>query len=93
MSCSFVKGAWEVRWRDATGRQRSKRFAEQEAARAFDASIHDSDAAARKRSAHGAAGRGLLLRHQGGGAVALCAAALGWLADDQARLRQPTGRA
>jgi hypothetical protein len=36
MSCSFAKGAREVRWRDGTGRQRSKRFCDEQAARALD---------------------------------------------------------
>jgi integrase len=56
MSCSYAKGAWEVRWRDATGRQRSKRFREQTAAKAFDESIHDHHGAERKASRHGQAG-------------------------------------
>jgi hypothetical protein len=34
MSCSYAKGAWEVRWRDATSRQRSQRFDDERVARA-----------------------------------------------------------
>jgi integrase len=56
MSCSYAKGAWEVRWRDATGRQRSKRFRSEEAAREFDGSIHDEDVEERARGRHGQAG-------------------------------------
>jgi integrase len=39
MSRSFAKGAWEVRWRDANGRQRSRRFKEEELAREFDDAV------------------------------------------------------
>jgi hypothetical protein len=41
MSCSCAKGPWEVRWRDTTGRQRSKRFKDELAAPAFDGAIRD----------------------------------------------------
>jgi hypothetical protein len=56
MSCSHAKGAWEVRWRDATGRQRSKRFRDEAAAKAFDESIHDHGVAERSKGRHGQAG-------------------------------------
>jgi integrase len=56
MSCSHAKRAWEVRWRDASGRQRSKRFRSEEAAREFDASIHDHGVAERKTVRHGQSG-------------------------------------
>jgi integrase len=56
MSCSHAKGAWEVRWRDATGRQRSKRFRDETAAKAFDESIHDHGVAERSKGRHGQAG-------------------------------------
>jgi Phage integrase, N-terminal SAM-like domain len=56
MSCSYAKGAWEVRWRDATGGQRSKRFRDEIAAKAFDESIHDHGVAERNTSRHGEAG-------------------------------------
>jgi hypothetical protein len=50
MSYSAAKAAWEVRWRDATGRQRSRRFRSEEAAREFDDSIHDLEASARRHT-------------------------------------------
>ena len=50
MSYAPAKGAWEVRWRDATGRQRSRRFQSEEAAREFDESIHDLEASARRQT-------------------------------------------
>jgi integrase len=56
MSCSHAKGAWEVRWRDAAGLQRSKRFRDETAAKAFDESIHDHAAAERSKGRHGQAG-------------------------------------
>jgi integrase len=56
MSCSYAKGAWEVRWRDATGRQRSKRFRDATAAKAFDESIHDHGVPERSKGRHGQAG-------------------------------------
>jgi hypothetical protein len=31
------RGGWEVRWRDAAGRSRAKRFPSEDAARAYDA--------------------------------------------------------
>ena len=43
MSCSNAKGGWEVRWRDSTGRQRSRRFNAEETAKAFDEAIHDHE--------------------------------------------------
>jgi integrase len=42
MSVAFHRGAWEVRWRDASGRRRSKRFGDDEdTARTFDGAIND----------------------------------------------------
>jgi integrase len=41
MSCSYANGGWEVRWRDSTGRQRSRRFQTEEAAREFDGALHE----------------------------------------------------
>src|ERR1700761_9761523 len=45
MSSSYTKGAWEVRWRDSTGRQRSRRFSTEEAAREFDGTLTITSAA------------------------------------------------
>lgn len=56
MSLSYAKGAWEVRWRDSTGRQRAKRFREESAARAFDESIGELATGERARRRHGQAG-------------------------------------
>jgi integrase len=42
------RGGWEARWRDAAGRQRSKRFAFEEAAVAFDAALAEVSPAARR---------------------------------------------
>jgi integrase len=36
MSVRLHRGGWEVRWRDADGRQRARRFQSEDAARAFD---------------------------------------------------------
>jgi len=35
----MAKGGWEVRWREATGRHRAKRFADEQTAKAFDQAI------------------------------------------------------
>jgi integrase len=56
MSCSFTKGAWEVRWRDANGGQRSRRFEAEEPAIAFDEAIHDQRVKERKRTDYGSSG-------------------------------------
>jgi integrase len=56
MSCSYAKGAWEVRWRDTAGRQRSKRFKDEAAARAFDGAIRDQATGDRDKGRHGQAG-------------------------------------
>lgn len=55
MSLSYAKGGWEVRWRDGTGRQRSRRFRSEEAAREFDETIREMSAPAR-RSPYGGSG-------------------------------------
>ena len=55
MSCSVAKGGWEVRWRDSTGRQRSRRFTSEEAAREFDGSMHEHKRVER-RNRHGHSG-------------------------------------
>jgi len=41
VSYSRAKGGWEVRWRDAAGHQRSRRFRSEETAAEFDASIEN----------------------------------------------------
>ena len=56
MSCSFAKGGWEVRWRDENGRQRSRRFEEQEPAIAFDEAIHDQRVKERRQTDYGSSG-------------------------------------
>ena len=56
MSCSHAKGGWEVRWRDATGRQRSRRFPSEDAAKQFDEAIHDHELGERKQSRYGRSG-------------------------------------
>jgi integrase len=50
-----AKGGWEVRWRDSTGRQRSRRFTSEEAAREFDGSMHEHKRVER-RDRHGHSG-------------------------------------
>jgi hypothetical protein len=50
MSYAPAKGAWEVRWRDATGSQRSRRFRSEEAARELDESIRELEASVRRQS-------------------------------------------
>jgi integrase len=55
MSMRFAKGAWEVRWRDGTGRHRSRRFRSGEAAREFNASMHEL-ARPPRRAPHGSSG-------------------------------------
>ena len=42
------RGGWEVRWRDAAGRNRAKRFASEEAATAFDTALSEVSPAARR---------------------------------------------
>lgn len=56
MSYRFAKGGWEVRWRDATGRHRSRRFVDEEAAQAFDESIHDQGVVDRRKTERGRGG-------------------------------------
>jgi integrase len=55
VSYGFVKGAWEVRWRDGSGRQRSRRFRSEEAASEFDESMRELHASAR-RAQYGSSG-------------------------------------
>jgi integrase len=56
MSCSYAKGAWEVRWRDTAGRQRSQRFKDEAAAHAFDGAIRAQGTGERDKGRHGQAG-------------------------------------
>ena len=87
MSYRFAKGGWEVRWRDATGRQRSRRFRSEEAAKEFDEAIHDHELAERSREPrHGQSGKRLSVRDHSGRQVALRGSTARRLADEQARL-------
>jgi hypothetical protein len=52
VSYGFAKDGWEVRWREATGRQRSRRFRSEEAACEFDRLMREQNASAR-RAAYG----------------------------------------
>jgi integrase len=57
MSYRLVQDRYEVRWRDSSGRHRSKRFRDEDAAREFDESIHDHDVPERSKSRrHGQSG-------------------------------------
>ena len=47
MSVQADRGRWVVRWRDGSGRQRGRRFAIEEAARAFDAGVREVEPSAR----------------------------------------------
>jgi hypothetical protein len=86
MSCSYAKCAWEVRWRDSAGRQRSKRFTDEAAARAFDGAIRDHVTGERDKGRHGQAGGVYPYKTAGREALALCGAPLGWEHDQQARV-------
>jgi integrase len=48
LSVSFHRAGWEVRWRDASGRRRARRFATEETARAFDEALAEVSPAARR---------------------------------------------
>ncbi len=52
------RGGWEVRWRDGSGRRRARRFASEEAARAFDEALAEVSPAARRAETarHGRSG-------------------------------------
>jgi integrase len=58
MSVRLHRGGWEVRWRDAAGRQRARRFASEAAAHAFDEAIAEVSPAARRTDTarHGRSG-------------------------------------
>jgi integrase len=60
MSVSTHRAGWEVRWRDAAGRHRARRFPSEEAARAFDEALREVDPAGRRHdTATYAAGGGI----------------------------------
>jgi Phage integrase, N-terminal SAM-like domain len=48
VSVRYHRGGWETRWRDASGRQRSRRFRSEDAARAFDEAVAEVSPAARR---------------------------------------------
>jgi integrase len=48
VSVRYHRGGWETRWRDASGRQRSRRFRSEDAARAFDEAVAELSPAARR---------------------------------------------
>jgi hypothetical protein len=58
VSASFHRGGWEVRWRDASGRRRARRFPSEEAARAFDEALAEVSPGARRADTaqHGRSG-------------------------------------
>jgi integrase len=58
MSLRFHRGGWEVRWRDAAGRQRARRFGSEDAASAFDEAIAELSPTARRAETarHGRSG-------------------------------------
>jgi integrase len=56
VSYRHAKGRWEVRWRDRSGRHRSRRFHSEEAAQEFDESMHEQQAPDRARTEYGNSG-------------------------------------
>ncbi len=58
MSVRLHRGGWEVRWRDASGRQRARRFPSQDSARAFDEAVAEVSPAVRRTDTarHGRSG-------------------------------------
>jgi len=56
VSYRIAKGGWEVRWRDTSGRHRSKRFRDEKDAKAFDDAIRTLAAEERPRARQGQAG-------------------------------------
>jgi integrase len=51
MSIRHHRGGWETRWRDTEGRNRSKRFKSEEAARVYDEAMRDVSPTARRSEA------------------------------------------
>ena len=58
MSVQSDRGSWVVRWRDASGRQRGRRFTNEKDARVFDSEVH-SVAAAERREDEAPQGQGV----------------------------------
>jgi len=58
MSVQGGRGSWVVRWRDASGRQRGRRFTNEKDARVFDSEVH-SVAAAERREDEAPQGQGV----------------------------------
>lgn len=58
VSVSFHRGGWEIRWRDAEGRRRARRFPTEDTARAFDAALAEISPGARRADTarHGRSG-------------------------------------
>ncbi len=58
VSASFHRSGWEVRWRDAAGRRRARRFPSEEGARAFDEALSEVSPAERRSDTarHGRSG-------------------------------------
>jgi integrase len=58
VSVRHHRAAWEVRWRDASGRRRARRFQSEDAARAFDEALREVSPTARRAdtSRHGRSG-------------------------------------
>jgi hypothetical protein len=56
VSVQIDRGAWLVRWRDGSGRQRGKRFSSEEAAKAFDSALGEITPGERQADATGRAG-------------------------------------
>jgi integrase len=58
VSVSFHRSGWEVRWRDADGRRRARRFPTEDAARAFDEALAEGSPASRRSDTarHGRSG-------------------------------------
>jgi integrase len=58
VSVRLRRGGWEVRWRDAEGRQRARRFPSEDAARVFDQALAEVSPASRRpdTARHGRSG-------------------------------------
>ena len=87
------RGAWLVRWRDGSGRQRGKRFSSEEAAQAFDSALSESRQAERQADATGRAGGVYPYATAAGHPLALLRSRQRRHPDEQARFQQREGRA